>query len=81
MMDVQLRDLLDSALKVLVVVAVPTLLVPLVGLGVSLLQGMMGIREEGSQYAVRSIALAGVVLVFGASAAAAFVQLMQLALR
>jgi hypothetical protein len=42
---------------------------------------MLGIREEGLQYSVRTLVMAGVILVFGASAARSLVELMQLALR
>ncbi len=80
-MEPKLLSVVDQSLRVLVLVIVPTLIVPLAGLVISLLQGMLGIREEGLQYSVRTLAMAGVILVFGASAARSLVELMQLALR
>jgi type III secretory pathway component EscS len=77
----KLLSVVDQSLRVLVLVIVPTLIVPLAGLVISLLQGMLGIREEGLQYSVRTLVMAGVILVFGASAARSLVELMQLALR
>lgn len=80
-MSSDLAGLWQQGLKVLVVAVVPTLLIPAAALLSSLLQGMMGLREESLQYAVRALTLAGVVIVFGASLAAAFVELMLMALR
>ncbi len=80
-MHQEISSLWQQGTKVLVVVLVPTLLIPAVGLLSGLLQGMMGVREDGLQYALRALALAGVVLVFGASFASAFAELMQMALR
>ena len=80
-MDPKLLSVVDQSLRVLVLVIVPTLIVPLAGLVISLLQGMLGIREEGLQYSVRTLAMAGVILDCGASAARSLVELMQLALR
>jgi len=81
MIDVHLADVLNQSLRVLVWIVVPTLLVGLIGLGASLLQGMMGIREEGFQYSVRAVVLFGVLIVFGAGASRALMELMQMALR
>lgn len=80
-MQPEIHNLWLQGIKVLVVVLVPTLLIPAVALLSGLLQGMMGVREDGFQYAIRALTLAGVVLVFGASVASAFVELMQMALR
>jgi len=81
MMPSQLQDVIDQGLRVLVSVIVPTLLIPVAGILSAALQGMMGIREEGLQYAVRALACVGVVVVFGSGAARAFAELLQLALR
>lgn len=80
-MEHEIASLWQQGTRVLIVVLVPTLLIPAVGLLSGLLQGMMGVREEGFQYALRTLALAGVILVFGASFASAFIELMQMALR
>lgn len=80
-MAADVQAIWQQGMKVLVVAAVPTLLIPAAALLSSLLQAMMGVREEGFQYGVRALALAAVVLVFGASIASAFVELMLMALR
>ena len=77
----EIESIWQQGTKVLVVVLVPTLLIPAVGLLAGLLQGMMGVREDGLQYALRALTLTGIVLVFGASFASAFIELMQMALR
>lgn len=80
-MNSQLQDVIQEALRVALLVLIPTLVVPALALGSSLLQGMMGIREDGLQYAVRMLALAGVVLMFGPAAFAALCELLMHALR
>ena len=74
-------ELIEQMVKTLVLVAVPTLLIPCAALGFSVLQGMMGIRDGSLQYAVRALALVAVVALFGASFGRSFVELMQMALR
>lgn len=80
-MDTQILDLFEQTLRVLIIVCVPTLLIPLGALIGSLMLGMLGIRDEGLQYAVRVLVLALVIIAFGASATDSFVELMQVALR
>lgn len=80
-MAADLQALLQQGMKVLVIAVVPTFLIPVVGLLSSLFQGMMSAKDEGFQYAVRSLTLAGVILVFGASIASAFIELMLMALK
>ncbi len=80
-MAADVQAIWQQGMKVLVVAAVPTLLIPAAAFLSSLLQSMMGVREEGFQYGVRALALAGVVLIFGASIASGFVELMLMALR
>ncbi len=80
-MNTQLQDVIQEALRVALLVLIPTLVVPALALGSSLLQGMMGIREDGLQYAVRMLALAGVVLMFGPAAFEALRELLMHALR
>ncbi len=74
-------DVVEQFGRTLLLVLVPTLLVPLASLVFSFLQGMMAVREESMQYAVRVVALVGVVVLFGFSVSASFVELMRLALR
>jgi type III secretory pathway component EscS len=80
-MAADLQGLWQQGVKVLVIAVVPTLLIPAVGIVSSLLQGMLGAREESFQYAVRALTLAGVIVVFGASIASAFLELMLMALK
>jgi type III secretory pathway component EscS len=65
----------------LLLAIVPTLIIPVASLMFSLLQGMMAVRDGSMQYAVRVVALVGVVALFGFSVSASFVELMRLALR
>ena len=80
-MSAQLDDVVQEALRVALLVLIPSLVVPIIALGASLIQGMMGIREDGLQYAVRMLALAGVVIVFGPSAFQSLCELLMHALR
>lgn len=79
-------DLLDSSsmqqvLRVVWLAAVPLLLVPVVGFGVSLVQGMMGTREGSVVYSARVLAAAGVVIFFGAAVWQGFQELLRQVLR
>lgn len=74
-------DVVEQLGRTLLLVLIPTLLVPLASLAFSFLQGMMAVREESMQYAVRVVTLVGVLVLFGLSVSASFVELMRLALR
>jgi type III secretory pathway component EscS len=74
-------EVLEQLGRTLLLAMVPTLLVPVASMVFSLLQGIMAVREESMQYAVRIVALVGVVAVFGFSVSASLVELMRLALR
>lgn len=75
------NDILEQAGRTLIVAVVPTLAVPLIALLFAFLQGMMAVREDSLQYAVRIIALVAVVALFGASISGSLVELMRVALR
>jgi flagellar biosynthesis protein FliQ len=75
------NEILEHAGRTMLVAVVPTLAVPLVSLLFAFLQGMMAVREESLQYAVRIIALVAVMAVFGASVSGSLVELMRMALR
>ena len=75
------QDLMDRAIRALLIGGIPTVAVALAGLAVSAVQGVMAIREESVSYAVRVATAVGVIVVFGASVSAALVELMRVALR
>jgi type III secretory pathway component EscS len=80
-MAVLSSDIIEQVGRTMVIALVPTLLIPAASLIFSLAQGMMGIREESFQYAVRVVALVGVIAVFGVSIGASLTELLRMALR
>ena len=79
-MDDQLADLFQRAVRVLLLGGIPALAIMLPGLIVSLVQGLMAVREESTAYAARAVGAVGIVALFGAAVAAALVELMRFAL-
>jgi flagellar biosynthesis protein FliQ len=75
------NDIVEQVGRTLVITVVPTLLIPVASLAFAFLQGMMAVRDDSLQYAVRVAALVGVVALFGLSVCSSFVELMRLALR
>jgi flagellar biosynthesis protein FliQ len=80
-MDSHFLDLVNQAIRTLAMAIVPTFIVSVAAFVFSLLQGMLAVREESMQYAVRALALVLVVVVFGATAVASCLELMRFALR
>lgn len=80
-MTVLSSDIIEQVGRTMVVALVPTLLIPAASFAFSLVQGMMGIREESLQYAVRVVALVGVVALFGMSIGSSLTELLRMALR
>ena len=81
MTDPTLAQISHQAVRAVSTVVLPTLIVPVVAFGVSLLQGMMGIREESIQYGVRVIGVVLVLAIFGATMSRGLLELMNEALR
>ncbi len=79
-MNDQALDLMQRAVRVLLLGGIPALGIAVAGLAVSLLQGMMAIREDSTAYAVKAAAAVGILLLFGASVAVALVDLMRFAM-
>jgi len=72
---------LSEAWRVLLLVAVPCFLVPLVGALGSFIMGLIGVRDEGLSYALRVAAMVAVVAIFAPVVMGDVVELMGKALR
>lgn len=79
-------DFVDSnttqqVLRVVWLAVIPLCIVPLAGFVVSLVQGMMGTREDSVAYSARLIAAIGVIMLFGAAVWEGFRELIVYVLR
>ena len=81
MTDPTLVQIFHQAVRAVSTVVLPTLMIPVVAFGVALLQGMMGIREESIQYAIRIIGIVLVLAIFGSSMSRGLLELMNETLR
>jgi type III secretory pathway component EscS len=57
MIEPQLYDLVQQALRLILTLAIPTLAIPVVSFIFSFIFGLVGIRDEGVGYALRVLAL------------------------
>ena len=80
-MEQQFSDLTHQALRAVLMVVVPTLLVPVASAVFSVLMSLMGIRDDGMVYAIRMLVMIGVVVVMIPTCASGFVALLETALR
>jgi flagellar biosynthesis protein FliQ len=72
---------LHQALRVATSAVIPLMLVPLIGFGVAVVQGMMGTREDSVNYSARMLAAVGIVVLFGAAVWEGFQELVVYCLR
>jgi type III secretory pathway component EscS len=80
-MPLELAELCGQAWRVLVLIALPCLLAPVVGAVSSFLLGMLGVRDEGLGYGVRVVAMVVVISLVLRNSVDDLVRLMQLALQ
>jgi flagellar biosynthesis protein FliQ len=80
-MDFLRADLFEQAWRTAVLGILPSLLIPVAGVVVLVVQGWLRIGEESSPYAVRMVVAVAVVAIFGSRLFEALQELMVLALR
>ncbi len=74
-------EILEQLSRTLLLALVPSLFVSVASFAFCFLQGMIAVREESMQYSLRVVALIAIVVLFGFSVSASFVELMRMALR